>query len=230
MSQLKEEHDKLLIEKPEGIDHDVSNCILCNNANTKTTTNPSRGGDMNTYTEDELTSAVKEALAPVQIELDTLRSSLAEGEVEERISAARAEVDAQIAELQVSLDAAEIRATEAERAHEELIAWLTAEECAVSEAAALEARKEERRSAVSAAALFSDAHIEANLDRWAGMDDESFVQLVEGWKELSTAARQTELPTSLPAETAMSTRTNKSGSAVAEVHAALRDGFDPRTL
>jgi hypothetical protein len=230
MDSMTEIHDKLLAEKPDDVEHDAANCAVCNE--TTNTTNPSRGGDMNTYTEDELTSAVKEALAPVQAELDTLRNSLAEGEVEERISAARAEVEAQIAELQASLDAAEIRATEAERTRDEIVAWLDAEAAAVEEAAALEARKEERKSVVSAASLFSEAHIEANLDRWVAMDDETFGQLVEGWKELSTAARSTEVPTGLPAETAMSTRTtnNNGGSAVAEVHAALRSGFDPRAL
>lgn len=229
MDSLKETHDKLLAEMPEGQEHDAANCVMCNE--TPSTNNPTRGGDMNTYTEDELTSAVKEALAPVQAELDTLRNSLAEGEVEERISAARAEVEAQVTELQASLDAAEIRATEAERSRDEIVAWLDAEAAAIAEAAELEARKADRKATVSEAGLFSDTHIEANLDRWVAMDDETFAQLVEGWKELSVAARQTEVPAGLPAETAMSTRTtNKGSSAVAEVHEALRNGFDPRAL
>lgn len=231
MEQLMAEHDRLLSIKPDGVEHDVATCVFCTSNNS----NPPEGGDMNTYTEDELTAAVREAVAPVQAELDALRSSLAEGEVEERIAAARAELEAQIATLQTELDAATVRATAAEEAHAGVVAWLEAEEAARQAAAELEARQVARREAISEIASLSDEYVEANIDRWTAMDDEAFEVMLEGLKAVATAAREAApapLPTGLPAETAMShsTSNNPGHSAVAELHAAVRGGFDPRTL
>lgn len=231
MDALQEEHDYLLSIKPDGASHDVTNCNFCNSDS------PLEGGDMNTrmYTEDELTSAVSEAVAPIQAELDSLRSSLAEDEVEARVSAAKAEVEAQVAELQTKLDAAEIRAVEAEAARDEILGWLEAEAAAKTEAEELAARREARLVAVKEAASFSDEHIEANLDRWTALDDEVFEALVDDWKAIQKAARASreDLPSEIPTETAMQNRSNHttgSESSAGEFFSLLRDGFDPRKM
>lgn len=195
---------------------------------------------MNTrmFTEDELTSAVQEAVAPVKAELDALHASLAEGEVENRIDAIRAETETHVAELQAKLDAAEIRANEAEAARDEVFAWLRAEADAVAAAAEHAERTEARLALVKDSANFSDEYVAENIDRWVAMDDESFAALVEDWKAVQTAARASHEDADLagiPVETAMdtartTTTTTGSDSVVGEVFNLIRQGVDPRTI
>jgi len=241
---LKEFHDLLLEQKPESAEHDEENCPFCNEEGDDQNHDEHKdnsndysigGGDMKTYTEDEFTAAVTEAVAPLQAEAAAKVAEL-QAEIDElRTSQARSEVEGQIAELQADLDKAEIRVAEAERKHDELVAYLEAEAAAAELATLVELRRSERRDAVKAAAPFSDEYIDANLDRWVAMEDEAFDAVVEDWKTVSSSTRQDDVveeAAEVPAETAMSNVRNEDhgGSVAASVFAARGHGVDVRYL
>jgi DNA repair exonuclease SbcCD ATPase subunit len=236
---LKEFHDLLLKEKPETADHIAEDCPFCN-ADIPINNNDYSigGGDMKTYTEDEFTAAVTEAVAPLQAAAETKVSEL-QSEIEElRTSQARTELDGQIAELQADLDRAEIRVAAAQATYDELLAYLDAEAAAVEQAALIQVRREARREAVKTAAPFADEYIDANLDRWVAMEDDAFDAVIEDWKAVASTARSEEDETgdaeaeSIP-ETAMSNVRNDhtvNGSVAADVFGARNRGVDVRYL
>jgi hypothetical protein len=228
-SLLKEEHDELLAKMPEGAAHpDVETCVWCN-----PTLNQTPGGDMKTYSEEELVAAVNEAVTPLKAELDRINAQSAEGEVEAKIAAAKAEVEGQLTEVQNKLDAADAAKTAAEDELTKVMAWLQTEADAAAETARLEGLKTTRRDAVKAVASFTDEQLDAKLDRWVAMDDESFETFVEGLKDVAAAAPAAPiLPTFVPVDTAMSTTRTPTGatSAVSDLFGLMRDGVDPRTL
>ena len=190
---------------------------------------------MKTYTEDEFTAAVTEAVTPLQAAADAKVAEL-QAEIDElRTSQARSEVEGQIAELQADLDKAEIRVVEAERKYDELVDYLQATAAAESAAEAELLRRSERLDAVRAAAPFSDDYIDANLDRWVAMEDEAFQAVLEDWKTVSSSIRKDdveEASVEVPAETAMSNVRNEDhgGSVAASVFAARSHGVDVRYL
>lgn len=238
---LREFHDLLLEQKPETADHDEDGCPFCNedgddhnHDDDKDNSNDYSvgGGDMKTYTEDEFTAAVTEAVTPLQAAADAKVAEL-QAEIDDlRTSQARSEVEGQIAELQADLDKAEIRVVEAERKYDELVDYLEATVAAAESAAAAELRRSERRDAVKAAAPFSDDYIDANLDRWVAMEDEAFEAVIEDWKNVSSSTAQVEEAAEVPAETAMSSVRNEDhgGSVAASVFAARNHGVDVRYL
>jgi len=237
---LKDFHDLLMNNKPENAEHVAEDCPFCNEtANSNTYNNNSiGGGDMKTYTEDEFTAAVTEAVAPLQAAAESKVADL-QAEIDElRTSHARSEVEGQIAEVQAELDRAEIRVAEAERAYADLVAYLEAEIAAAEQAALVEARRAARRDAVKDAAPFADDYIDANLDRWLAMEDEAFEAVLEDWKAVSAASRKdveevaaeaVEAPEVL--ETAMSNIRNEDhNNLAAEVLSARNRGLDVRYL
>jgi alkanesulfonate monooxygenase SsuD/methylene tetrahydromethanopterin reductase-like flavin-dependent oxidoreductase (luciferase family) len=192
---------------------------------------------MKTYSEDELISAVNEAVAPLLAELTSLREKESQEQVEARIAEAEAAAAAKATEIQNQLDAAELRATEAEKARDDVLAWLQAEAQAIEEATLVESLREARRDAVKQlATAFTDEQIEAKLDRWVAMDEDTFEEFLEGLKVVSAAstASRESLPVAIPVETAMShtrnTTTQGSSSAVGELFELLKSNVDPRTL
>jgi hypothetical protein len=232
---LKEQHDQLLLEKPEEANHDAEGCPFCNLELNINNDNSIGGGDMKTYTEEDFTSAVQEAVAPLQAAADARVSEL-QLEIEElRTTQAQSEIDGQVAEVQADLDKAEVRVAEAERKYDDLVAYLIAEATAVTEAANLEALRETRREAVKQATALSDEVIDQRLDRWVAMDDDSFEAVLEDWKALSAASRETEEASEaseIPRETAMSNirEHSTSGSVASEVFGARNAGVDVRYL
>jgi len=236
---LKDFHDLLLKEKPETADHVAEDCPFCNEDISINHNDYSiGGGDMKTYTEDEFTTAVTEAVAPLQAEAAAKVAEL-QAEIEElRTSQARTELEGQIADLQADLDKAEIRVAAAEAKHDELVAYLDAEAAAEEQAVLAQARREARREAVKTAAPFADEYIDANLDRWVAMEDEAFEAVIEDWKAVASTARAEEDETgdaeaeSIP-ETAMSNVRNDhtvNGSVAADVFGARNRGVDVRYL
>jgi hypothetical protein len=240
---LREFHDLLLEQKPESADHDQASCPFCNEDGEHEHDNQTEdsndysvgGGDMKTYTEDEFTAAVTEAVTPLQAAADAKVAEL-QAEIDElRTSQARSEVEGQIAELQADLDKAEIRVVEAERKYDDLVAYLEETASAAEAAALVELRRSERRDAVQAAAPFSDEYIDANLDRWVAMEDEAFEAVVEDWKTVSSSVHKDDVvdeAAEVPAETAMSIVRNEDhgGSVAASVFAARGHGVDVRYL
>ena len=243
MTSLKEEHDQLLAEKPEGAEHDTDTCVFCNeHTNTASTDETQQGGDMKTYTEEDLNAAVNEAVAPILAELTKIKEERNLDETEEKIAAAKAEVEAeaqakivelegQLAALQTQLDATELRANDSEAASANLLAWLESEAQAAEEAALTESRKEARVQAVSEVATFTEDQIASKVDRWVAMDDEAFEAYLEDIKAVAVPATAAHVLTEVPAETAMnhSTRAKASNSAVGDLFELMKQGIDPRT-
>lgn len=186
-SLLKDIHDKMLASKPESAVHDESTCVMCQSDSGTVSTSSAGGGDMKTYTEDEFNAALREAVAPLQAELDTLKSSQVEGEIQAKVDAAVSEFAQKLADLQSELDKAELRASEAVKERDEIVAFLEAEVKTAEEAALLEAKRSERKEAIQEVASFSDEYVDANLDRWTAMDDEAFTAVLEDWKAVVKA-------------------------------------------
>lgn len=169
-----------------------------------------------TYTEEEY-NALSKQVEDLQAKVTELSAAAGDAELDARVAEARAELDEQVADLQSKLDTATLEAETAKKAHDDVIAYLEAEQQAAEEVAQFEAKKVERIEQVREVASFSDEYIDANADRWASMDDESFTASLEDWKAIATKAREAAGSTEeeggdgeIPPETAMASgRTNK---------------------
>lgn len=201
--------------KPADVSHE--NCNICTPTQVGQD-NSTEGGDMSkSYTEEEFTAAVLEAVAPVKAELDKLRTSQAQVEIDAAIATAVAAVEAQVADLETQLDAATVRATAAEQKFTDTVVILLAEAEEKAAAELRESKREERRAAVKAATALEDAYIDSKLDRWVAMSDEDFAAQIEDWKALGAKPATAQAPStaskedgnlSAAAETAMNnTRT-----------------------
>lgn len=231
MAPTQEEHDELLAKKPEGAEHDESNCVFCNTNKTSP-----QGGVMKTYTEEDLTSAVNEAVAPLAAELATLRAEKTQETIDAQIAEAVAAAEAAVTEIQNKLDAAELSVANATQERDAIVEWLKAETAAEEAAALVAVLREERKAAVKEVATsFTDEQIEAKLDRWVAMDEAAFEDFLDVLRAAPAPVAKTEEATlsSVPAETAMShTRSTQSGSssAVGDLFGLLKANVDPRTL
>lgn len=227
MMTLKEQHDKLLEEMPEGASHDADGCPICNPENDDSF----GGGDMKTYTEEEFTAAVQEAVAPLQAAAEARVAELEAQVTAMRASAEHEEAKGQIAEVQAELDKAELRVSAAEQKYADLVAALEEAAAAEAEATARSERQTERLEAVKANASFSDEYVSNNIDRWVAMSDEDFAALIEDWKAVSAASSDAE-PSLALRDTAMSNlRDDKPTRSVAsDVFGARNKGIDIRTL
>lgn len=184
MNFFKEQHDKLLLEKPDGVSHDAASCNFCTPANLVGHEISTEGGDMTTYNDEDFTKAVQAAVAPVQAELDRLRASLATSEVETQIAEAVAGVTAELDAAKADLDSAMVRATAAEKERDDIVAYLEAQAQEIAQAAERESKREARRAAVKEASSLTDEYIDANLDRWVAQDDETFEAVLADWKAI----------------------------------------------
>jgi hypothetical protein len=180
MDFFKEQHDRLMSVKPADVSHE--NCNIC----TPTPVgqeNSIEGGDMSkSYTEEEFTAAVLEAVTPVKAELDKLRTSQAQVEIDAAITAAVETVEAKVAQLETELDAAKVEAAAIEQKFNDTVVILLAEAEEKAEAELRESKRDERRAAVKAATALADDYIDSKLDRWVAMSDEDFAAIVEDWK------------------------------------------------
>lgn len=188
-----------------------------------------------TYTEDELAAAIAkaigEATAPLQTKLAELENSQQKSEMDAAIEAAKAEAQKAIDDLQAKLDAATIEATAAKTAKEELDSfWADAIAKAENEKA-MEARRDERLSAVKEFGGFDEKYIEDNADRFVAMSDDDFTARLEEWKAL-VASKGTE---GIPAKTGLEVARSNAGdgkkaSALAEIRNLRQAGVDPRRV
>lgn len=178
-------HDFLISINPDADNHDAA-CIYCQ----------SPGGEMDTFSKEEVDAAIAAATADlranlesVSAELASLKSAQSDADVESRIATAVAELETKVSELEAQLDAANVALTAEQAKYADLVSVLEAAEAdriAKEEAAA---RKEARLSLVKEMAIFSDDHIAENIERWAEMSDEAFETVVEGWKEIDAAVK-----------------------------------------
>ena len=231
--QLQTQHDQLLAEKPEGVEHDEATCGFCNAEYSNT---DPEGGDMKTYTEDEFTVAVKEAVAPVQAAAETKVAELQAKIDELTAQSEQAEVEGQIAEIQAKLDVAEAKVADAEQKVTETLAYFDDLAAQAAEAARLDTLRESRRAAIASVTAFSDEQIDAKLDRWVAMDDETFEAILDDFTAIRTsvaASTETDANSEARAETAMeNVREERSSatSAAASIYGALVKGVDVREL
>lgn len=233
MSTLKEQHDKLLAEKPEGVEHDEATCSFCN-VDESSDTEP-EGGDMKTYTEDEFTVAVQEAVAPLQAAAD---SKVAE--IQAKLDALTAEseqseLDSRIAEIQAKLDVSEAEAAAQKQELADVLAYLEAQVAEAVEAARLDDLRSTRRSAIAEATAFSDEQIDEKMDRWIAMDDETFDAILDDFKAVkasAASASEAESKDEARAETAMENVRDqeRSTSTMAAILDARSRGLDVRDL
>lgn len=185
-----------------------------------------------TYTESDLeaavAAAVEEALAPFQEEaaLEALAKAFADAETP---------LKERIAELELALDTATLRAEKAEGDYTSLVAYLDELKAQADAEAALVALRESRRDAVKDLG-FSEDYIEARLDKWVALDEDSFSELLDGWKAVASKKVETESTTdtaSIPATTAMKASREDDGdrfAAIREVSRLGLRGVNIRTL
>lgn len=225
-------HDSLLANLPEGATHEAESCPFCNPegavaASTNTDGTP-KGGDMSdtTYTQEDLDSAVAEAVAtatgPLAEELADLKAAASEEQINTRIAEVRAELQAQVDQATAESTTAAAEAAQAKEAHDNLVTYLEALK-AEAEAQEEQARvKTERLDKIKEVASFKDEYVEANAERWAAMDEDAFsamVEALESAKPDAPAAPTSSLLANATAMTASSdtpTRT-EAGSAIGEV-------------
>lgn len=238
LEDLRAEHDRLLAVKPEGLEHDALECQFCEAEQatvTGTPTTANEGGDMSTYTEDELQAAIEAAVKPVREELDSFKASQEAEEVEARIAQAKAEADEAKAEVEKQLDTVTLERDEAVKAKTELEEYLADEAKKAEEAAEFAAKRDERVAQVKEVASFDDEYVNTHADRWTAMADEDFAGLLEDWKVVKATKDEGGSSTTIPAATAMTaTRDGDSAPSLADVRRevmGLRNrGTDPRTL
>lgn len=230
---LKEIHDSLLENYPER-PHDRSDCPLC--ASEGIESSPVLGGEMSekTYTQEELDATVAEAIRPLQESLNDLKAGVEQSEVEARIAAVKAEYDETVKSLQTELDTTTLKATEAEKAMDDLVVLLEEIAAEESETADAIARTEARLSKVEEVASFPEEYMNANAERWAAMPEEEFDALIADWAAISgrKAGAAAATTTDFPEKTAMvaSRSDEKSESAVREILNLTLHGVDPRTV
>lgn len=196
---LLQQHDELLSNQPEGVEHDAAACPFCNGSFSGE--QASEGGVMSTYTEEELATRISDAVAPFEARIRELEASHEQAALEAKLAEVTQPLQEQIDELQTKLDSAILEAETAKTEYATLVEYLEGlkqEEAAQAEFAAL---KEERLALVREVAAFPEEHMEANADRWARMDQETFDGVIADWKQISEKASK-DL-TQVPAETAM---------------------------
>lgn len=232
----KEIHDMLLSEKPEDATHEEAECPFCND-------NTSVGGgdtmtEIKTYTEEDLSDAVREALAPVTeaAEAAEARANELASELEALRAANEAEeTQTEVEILKSDLDKATLRAEEAEARVEEVLSYFNELSELEEIAKYLEDVKAERLDALKDFA-FSEERIEANIDRWVAMSEEDFAALVEDYEAIHSASKASlkveEETEEVAPETAMSnTRSEGTKESPARlVYSGVRSGTDIRRL
>ncbi len=196
---VRELHDLLLAHKPSEASHDAKLCPLCkgsdDGADPANDSIPG-GGDMSTHTEEELQSAVANAIKDVSDELTTLKASQEQAAIEDRINELVTSHETEKAELQSQVDTATAATEAATRQHDDLVAYLTEEGERQEAEEALATRKEE--VAASVADTFSDEYVAENLDRWAALEAEAFEAMLSDWKAASATKPATEGDTKEP--------------------------------
>jgi hypothetical protein len=233
---LKDLHDALLEERPEGVEHDSLNCPLCGDVPVETASADPTGGkvsDEKTYTEAEYTQLVAQ-VSSLEAQIAELTKAAEVEAIDARIAEAKADLEAQVADLQSKLDTAVLEAEASRTELDNVLSFLASEQAAAEEAAALEARREERIAKVKEVASFPDDYLETNAERFAAMSDEAFEAALEDWKTIAPKTEKVEEEGELLPSTAMTasrtTTTNTDKSLLREVMSLRDHGVDVRTI
>lgn len=194
-----------------------------------------------TYTDDQVqalvAAAVAKATEDLQGELNGFRSTEDAAALDAKISEAKAEVEAAMADLQAKLDEAVATSTQVTRERDEIVAWLDSAKADSERAAEISQRRDTRIAQVAEVIDFPEEHVAARADVWSEMDDEKFEALLADYRAMATKIGTKTDGSEPPRVTAMvATResgagsTRKVGSAVREVIGLYRTGVDPRAI
>lgn len=189
-ADVKEKHDLLLAHKPDEASHDASVCPMCEEGagahDLAHEENSQGGGDtLSTFTEEQVQVKIAEATASLQAQLDEIKASQDQAAIDARFAEQAEAHQAEKAELQAQIDAATAAAEAAQKAHDDLVAFLAGEQEKADQAAAFEARKAEVAEAIGD--RFSKDYVDANIDRWAQLDAEVFEAMVADWEAAAAA-------------------------------------------
>jgi hypothetical protein len=222
---LKELHDRLLDEKPEGAVHEADSCPFC----TAMEESADGGNDM-TYTEDELKAKVDEAVQAAIQERDAkiadLSAAQQTSETAKAVSDAVAAKDTELADLRGELDKAVLEAANAKADRDAVVAWLEGEKTAAEQRDAAAARKDTRLAKLKEVAHFPDDYLEQNADRFAAMSDEEFDARCTEYAALSGNGKSgnSEIPSTTPGlKAGLEGPGTSRSSAVKELLALSRD-------
>lgn len=240
---LKELHDRLLAERPDGAEHDEASCPMCAMENSATITGggastaSTEGGLMTTLTQEEheaalqaaVEKAVSEATAPLTEKIAAFEAAAADSEIGKAVADATAPLNDKITEIQTALDEAVLARTAAEAKVTEVETFWADAIAAQTEAEAAAARKDERLAKVRETATFPEDYLTEHADRIAAMSDEDFEARLGEWSIIAPKASVTiPATTGLQAAREAATATNQ-GSALGELR-NLRGLADPRTV
>jgi uncharacterized coiled-coil protein SlyX len=187
-----------------------------------------------TYTQEEVDTAVSTATEELQKRLDELEAQVQQTEVGQAIAAAVAEKHQVIDDLQKQLDDAVAARTAAETALADHNQFWTDAIAAHEEAQAFVARRAQRvEQAVSAAVLPAD-YIEANADRFAAMTDDEWAARIDEWSVLAKVTAKSDL-SAIPERTSLVAAQADSGtagtqSALSYIGDLRRQNIDPKNL
>ncbi len=234
-------HDLMLATKPSEASHDASLCPLCvaEVDGAEVHNDDTLGGDVSTYTQDELDTAVAEAIQPLQAKLDALLAEQGLAEFETRLTEMTEAHEAKVAELQAEIDSAVAAAEAAKAEHDGLVSYLNEIQETEAAEAAFEARKAEVAAVV--ANLFSDEYIAERIDGWAALEAEAFEALVADWTAAVEATKaslakvesddDTATTDDPPASTAMQHGSDEGERSVADIRRSLHTrGNEVRTV
>lgn len=242
MMNTKVLHDQLLELMPEGAQHDASSCPICQGLETATDNgNPQGGADVSekTYTEEQVQALVDARVASateeLRTQLDEFKQSQEASEVEARIAAAKSEADEQVAEIQKKLDEAVLKAEQATKERDEILAWLENEKVNQEREAEVARLRDERKARVAEVVEFPESYVAERVEQWASLSEEAFESLLADYKAIAEkAGNGSGNGSELPQVTAMeATRTNENGNGSSPVRDVLgwrRSGIDPREL
>lgn len=224
---LKEIHDRLMADKPEGAVHDQNSCSLC--AMTDEPTTPGGGGDMTTYTEDELRAKVDEAVKAATEAKDTkiaeLEGAQASDETAKAVKAAVEPLEIELSQVRADLDKKVLEAANAAAERDAITAWLEAEATVQTEREAAASRKDERLTKLKEVASFPEEYLATNADRFASMSEDEFTARCAEYAALAKPGDNSKIPSTTPALKAGLEGPGSSGrvSAVKELLALRRD-------
>lgn len=143
---------------------------------------------MSTFTEEQVQHEVAKATASIQAQLDEIMASQSQAAIDARFAELAETHAVEKAELLAQVDAAVAAAESAQKAHDELVAFLAEEQEQAEATAAFEARKAEVAETVGS--RFSAEYVEANVDRWASLDAAAFEAQVADWEATAVAIQE----------------------------------------
>lgn len=229
-------HDRLLAERPEGVEHDEASCPLCALKADSATPNHPGGEVSDTFNQEQvdalMAEAVNKATASLTEKLAELEKAAQETEVGKAVAQATAQLEEKLSGMQRSLDDVEVRATAAETAKAETEKFWADAVSAHEEASARESRKAERTDQAKKAGVLTDEYIESNADRFADMDEADFAARIDEWRVVAEAARKTPegKPSGFAASREVASNNDNNGSALGVLTKMREAKFDPRTL